>query len=59
MLQNSFIAFLVVLVFSFSIYQWISLPIVQWSWSKDKCVQVIGNGTCDKLPKKYEIEWVR
>jgi TRAP-type mannitol/chloroaromatic compound transport system permease small subunit len=49
------IAFIVGAVLAFA---WADMPIVQFSWKSGECVQVIGAGSCDNLPKKYEHQWV-
>ena len=37
------------------------LPLVYRSWSTKECVKVEPEsaGTCDDLPKRYEIVWVK
>lgn len=33
---------------------------VQMSWSTKECVKVVsGEGSCDNLPERYQIEWVK
>lgn len=37
---------------------WASIPLVYFSHSTGECVQVIGEGSCESLPKRYEHLWV-
>ena len=42
--------------------KFLSMPVVHWSYTQDKCVKVISlddNYTCDNLPEKYERLWVQ
>lgn len=36
-----------------------NLPVVQISHASKECVQVIPEGSCDNLPLRYSIEWVK
>lgn len=39
---------------------WASVPVVQFSWSTQSCIEVVfGEGDCNNLPKKYTREWVK
>ena len=41
--------------------QIVSLPLVEWSLTRDECVHVAPAtaGTCEDLPDRYERVWVR
>lgn len=41
-------------------YLFVSTPIVQYSYPDETCVRVIPAeaGSCDNLPRRYEIEWI-
>ncbi len=41
------------------IYIWITTPVVQVSHSSGECVQVLPQGSCDDLPRRYYEEIVR
>jgi len=42
-----------------SLNGYLSLPVVEFSWSTKECVSVsIDAFTCDNLPEKYESIWV-
>jgi hypothetical protein len=43
-----------------SLHDALSLPVVQRSTSTGECVHVLSDAhvTCDRLPKRYSVEWV-
>ena len=43
----------------FAIMQHLETPVVQFSNATKECVQVLPQGDCSKLPKKYIKEWVK
>lgn len=50
--------FLTAAIFGFLYYS-LGIPVVQFSNSTQECVRVLPVGSCDQLPKKYNLEWVR
>ena len=44
---------------AYTIYGALNTPVVQFSNQTGECVQVLPQGDCSKLPKKYVKEWVR
>jgi len=35
------------------------IPDVYTSWTTKQCVKVVPSGSCDNLPKKFDVVWVR
>ena len=48
-------------MFLWIIWTALAMPVVEWSWTRDECVQVIPAeaGTCDELPDRFERVWVQ
>jgi len=50
------------IVVAVGIYLWATRPVVQFSWATQACVKVLfadAQWSCDHLPKRYEVEWVK
>jgi len=37
----------------------IEIPDVYTSWTTKQCVKVVPSGSCDNLPEKFDVVWVR
>jgi hypothetical protein len=54
---SCFIIYVIIFLFGLFVYKYyISLPVVKWSVSKDKCISVVSDDMeydCDNLPVRY------
>lgn len=60
MIKDLLAAFAVALGLTAFVYWQLSLPVVQYRHPTGECVAVIpaSAGSCDKLPSRFEAEWV-
>lgn len=57
--QNIAIGLACLLLMLIAIHVWANTPTVQVSWETKQCVRVLPAGSCDRLPNRYEREWVK
>ena len=60
-MSRLFAVALLAAMFLWIIWTAVSIPVVEWSWTRQECVRVIPPkaGTCAQLPDRYERVWVR
>lgn len=53
--------FLVAVTITWLFWDGLGIPSVHWSWSTRECVKVVPAkaGSCDNLPEKYDLIWVK
>jgi hypothetical protein len=60
MIRTVLIIILAFVLILFLISLLTSFPLVEFSWSTQDCVRVVyGNGSCENLPEKYQMVWVK
>lgn len=58
-MKEFFLGMVVGFVFGYMTLQAFDVPVVYKSHSTGQCVQVFGAGSCDDLPKRYDLVWVK
>ena len=59
--MKDLLAFSLLAALFFLIIRALSVPVVEWSWTRKECVSVEPSsaGDCENLPERYDRVWVR
>ena len=59
--MKDLLAFSLLAALFFLIIRALSVPVVEWSWTRQECVSVepARAGDCENLPERYDRVWVR